>query len=203
MRLQFCNWCFLDEDFTEELAHFVAVTRPLPDGLRWLLLPLLSPSSWGITAIKTFKNHAGLPGVFDICLFVSSLAPHHSTSPSDPLPQAPKGWIRGNVQFSGVAAGRCGRAMEQPEHLLPALCTKASLPKRINCPHPRTAHICPVAVVPLRHLVCPNTWGLTQSQGRGGRSLLEAQETFCHSLFAAFLAHWEAQEDSWIVMGCP
>lgn len=86
------------KDFTEEQAHFVAIVWPLPTGLRWLL-PFLSPSYWGLTAIRTFQKRTKLSDIFNICSFVSSLAPCHSTclpKPDSSLIPGPK--LKGHGQ---------------------------------------------------------------------------------------------------------
>lgn len=112
-------------------------------------------------------------------LLVFSLVP--TTAPASQTPYPTLKWMgQGQCAIVRCHSRRGGRAMQQPEHLLPAHCSKASSLKRINSPYPRTVHIW-VVEVPLRHPVCPNTWGLLQRQGRHGRSLVEAQEPLCHS----------------------
>lgn len=131
-----------------------------------------------------------------VCLQLSSLPQHLPLTPPTPGPK----WVdQGQCAIVRCHSRRCGRAMQEPKSLLPAHCTKASLLKRINSPQPHTVHIW-VLEVSLRHSVCPNMWSLMQRQRRDGRSLVEAQEPLCHSLFAAFLDHWKAQmetRESW------
>lgn len=144
------------------------------------------PSSWGIIAIKTFKNHAELPGIFDICLFVSSLVPCHSTCLSVPLPQAPNGWITGNMRLSGVTGSREVWQSHAGARASPTSTLHSGFPAEENqLPPPRH---CP-------HLCCSSSASETscvQTRGvsrRGkeeirsckGRSQVEAQEPFCHS----------------------